>query len=172
VNQSNNAGKTSAVVLQPAYRTLGLSSANSRRSATIGDNPRDIALGNIGSNYSCIPRRFLPSITQDGVKIPEIKLLSIYSLEGAVKNSHITANLCLYLQGIGPLTFYFQTYLHVYNFDQQSAKCPQMRYVVGTSSDLQRPIVCLLHLLTIAVIAVGATSTQIDQFSKKDPTGH
>jgi hypothetical protein len=37
----------------------------------------------------------------------------------------------LNLQGIGPMTFYFQIYLHVYNFDKQSAKCPQMRYVVA-----------------------------------------
>jgi hypothetical protein len=79
VNQSNNAGKTSAVVLQPAYRTLGLTSANSRRSATIGDNTRDIALGNIGANYSCILRIFLPSITQDGVKIPESNYLYMFA---------------------------------------------------------------------------------------------
>jgi hypothetical protein len=37
------------------------------------------------------PRGLVPTIIQDGVRISESKLPSTVSLEGAVKNSHITA---------------------------------------------------------------------------------
>jgi hypothetical protein len=90
-NKRKNAGKTSAVVLQSADGTLDHSSAKGRWSATIGDNTRVVALGDIGADYSCIPRSLVPTIIQDGVRISESKLPSTVSLEGDVKNSHITA---------------------------------------------------------------------------------
>jgi hypothetical protein len=90
-SKRRNASNSSAVVLQSADGTLGRSSADGRWSATIGDNSRVIALGDIGADYSCFPRSILPFITLDGVRIFEIKLASTVSLEGAVKDSHITA---------------------------------------------------------------------------------
>jgi hypothetical protein len=90
-NKRKNAGKTSAVVLQSADGTLDHSCANGRWSATIGEITRVVALGDIGADYSCIPRSLVPTIIQDGVRISESKRPSTVSLEGAVKNSHITA---------------------------------------------------------------------------------
>jgi hypothetical protein len=90
-NKRNNAGKTSAVVLQSADGTLDRSSANGRWSATIGDNTRVVARGDIGADYSFIPRSLVPSIILDGVRISKRRLAFTVSLEGAVKNSHIIA---------------------------------------------------------------------------------
>lgn len=90
-------GKAGAVVLKGADGKLAEATGDGGWSACVGDSTSAVALpghpvGDIGADFSCIPRSLVGSVLQDGAKPVEEKLKSRVYLEAAVQNTTITAN--------------------------------------------------------------------------------
>ena len=84
-------GSAKAVVLKASDGSFKYTQADGRWKAVLGDNTEVIARGDVGADFSCIPRSLLKNLTQDNKQPEEKKLDQALFLEGATEKVKMRA---------------------------------------------------------------------------------
>lgn len=81
--KEERSGKVAAIVLKSHDGTFVNAKLDGRWEATLGDNMKVVARGDVGADFSCIPRKLVKDLKTNGDRPKETKLDKPIILEGA-----------------------------------------------------------------------------------------